>query len=130
MENNGWLFKVLVLISGLTIISGVVQMMGTRWELSLLSSEVTPASIHFFAIIGMFMVLFGCLLVHALMRPVDRAVAIFWAGVQKFGASVAVGLGVSHAIFSALALLVAGFDLISGVLIFAYWLSLRQQVPT
>jgi hypothetical protein len=85
-----------------------------------IGGESTPASRHFFGIVGMFMVLFGAMLLQALLTAGDHSVAVLWAGVQKFGAAAAVGFGVSKGIFSPLALGVAGFDLLSGFLILAY----------
>ena len=43
-----------------------------------------------------------------------------WAGLQKIGAFIAVGIGVFHEIFGPKSLIVAGFDLLSGILIFVY----------
>jgi len=56
-----------------------------------------------------------------------QPVGLFWAGLQKFGASAAVGLGVVNGVFSPLAWLVAGFDLLSGALILAYWRSVKDE---
>jgi hypothetical protein len=81
---------------------------------------------HFFAIIGMFMVIFGAMMLQALLTAGDHSVAVLWAGVQKLGAAAAVGIGVVTGVFSALALGVAIFDLVSGVLIFSYLRSGRN----
>ena len=96
--------------------------------LPLLSAESTPTSRHFFGIVGMFMVLFGGMLWQALVRQPTPPVPVFWAGLQKLGASAAVGLGVYNGIFSALALAVAGFDLLSGIAIFIYWRAIREAL--
>jgi hypothetical protein len=104
----------------ITVASGGVQLLFTGWELELLQAESTPAARHFFAIVGMFMVLFGGLLLHGLQRPAARRVALTWATLQKVGASAAVGLGVLTAVFSSLALLVAAFDLLSAAVLVAY----------
>jgi len=126
MKSKPLLSGLLVVISLLTILSGLFQMVATSFLLRMLSAEITPGGVHFFAIVGMFMVLFGGMLLQALMNPVHDPVIVFWAGMQKFGAAIAVGLGVSYAIFSKFALLVAGFDLLSAVLIISYWISLRE----
>jgi hypothetical protein len=82
-----------------------------------------PKAEHFFGIVGMFMVLFGGLLLHDLAHEEgsrgDRVV-LLWCALQKLGASAAVGLGVAHGVFSSLALGVAGFDLLSGVIFLLY----------
>lgn len=121
MKNKNALYWLLVLISGLTVASGLFQMAATDFELRTLSAESTAASRHFFAIVGMFMVLFGGMLLQALLGKGGQGVAVLWAGLQKFGASAAVGIGVWHQVFSGLALGVAGFDFVSGVLILLYW---------
>jgi hypothetical protein len=111
---------VLLAISALTVASGLGQLLKPDLVLGLVGGESTPASRHFFGIVGMFMVLFGAMLLHALLTAGNHSVAVLWAGAQKLGAAAAVGLGVAKGIFSPLALGVAGFDLLSGLLILAY----------
>lgn len=110
-----------VLIGWLTLLSGAGQMVTPGFVLSTLSAEVSAATQHFFAIVGMFMVLFGGLMVHAARLP-DAAArpALLWCALQKLGACGAVGLGVVNGVFSPLALGVAGFDLVSALLVFAF----------
>jgi hypothetical protein len=111
---------VLLLISVLTVASGLGQLARPDLILRLIGGEASPTAVHSFGIVGMFMVLFGGMLLQALLTAGDHSVAVLWAGLQKFGAAGAVGLGVIKGIFSPLALGVALFDLLSGVLIFAY----------
>ena len=127
MKIRDWHYWLLVGIAVITIFSGLVQIIAPGRELRLLSAEATPTSEHFFAIVGMFMVLFGGLLLHALFSPSPQPVAVLWAGLQKFGAAAAVGLGVRNAVFASLALLVAMFDLVSGVIVITYWLSIKDS---
>lgn len=121
LKNKNGLYWILVAVSGLTVASGLFQIVATDFELKFLSAESTATSRHFFAIVGMFMVLFGGMLLQALLGETDQPVAVLWAGIQKFGASAAVVIGFLHQIFSGLALGVAGFDFLSGILIFYYW---------
>ncbi|SHE43691.1 hypothetical protein SAMN05443144_101291 [Fodinibius roseus] len=118
---------VLKIIAAITIISGLVQAVNPALVLYIIDGAATPASTHFFGIVGLFMVLFGGLLYHALGATRHQPVAVFWCGFQKFGAAAAVGLGVSRDIFSWLALGVAGFDLVSGFLIMIYWYSIKER---
>lgn len=112
---------VLIAISVITIASGLGQVVLPGFVLDLLAAQSTPTTQHFFAIVGMFMFIFGALLLQALRGSGPAPdVVLVWAAVQKLGAAVAVGVGVGRTIFSALALLVAGFDLVSGVLILWY----------
>ena len=121
MKTRNWHYWSLVAISGLTVLSGFVQLLVPKVLLRGLSAQNTPTSRHFFGTIGMFMVVVGGALLHALLSRSDNRVLVLWAGLQKFGASIAVAIGVRRAIFSPLALLVASFDFLSGVLIMWYW---------
>ncbi|MGH2627048.1 MAG: patatin [Anaerolineales bacterium] len=127
MKRRGWLYWVLLAIGAITVVSGLVQAAAPGFVLGLIGGEASAANRHSFAIVGMFMVLFGGLLSHALLSPADHPVAVLWAGLQKLGAAGAVGLGVSKGLFASFALLVAGFDLLSGMLALAYWLSIRAS---
>ncbi len=122
------LVRLLKVIALLTIVSGLVQMIKPQWVLAIVGGDVSAATNHFFAIVGMFMVLFGGLLWQSLAAASPQPMPVMWCGLQKFGAAVAVGLGVFRDLFSWLALGVAAFDLLSAVLIFYYWFSIRRVV--
>ncbi|MGA6827861.1 patatin [Nitrospira sp. NS4] len=126
MKTKDWLYWALVTIGAITVLSGSLQMVAPGLVLTLIGGDMTPTSLHFFGIIGMFMVLFGGAMLQALLSPLHHPVVLFWASLQKFGASVAVGLGVLHLLFSPLALMVAGFDLLSGILGIWYWSRVRH----
>lgn len=119
----------LIAIAGITAVSGLTQMIVPGFVLGIIGAAVTPTSSHFFGIVGMFMALFGGLLLHALYAPPTPPLVLFWCGLQKFGATVAVAMGVVREVFSWLALGVAGFDLLSGVLILVYWYMIRKETP-
>jgi predicted acylesterase/phospholipase RssA len=121
-----WLHWLLAGIAAATAMSGAVQLVAPGFVLGFLDAEASPASRHFFGIVGMFMFLFGGLLLHALMRPRENPAAFVWAGLQKLGAFAAVSLGVARGLFSPLALGVAGFDLLSALLIFGALAHLRR----
>jgi hypothetical protein len=106
----------LAVIAAATVVSGVVQLVAPGFVLDLLDAESTETTRHFFGIVGMFMAIVGGLLLHALLKPPPPArFVIVWASLQKLGASAAVTLGVGRDVFSKLALLVAGFDLLTAV---------------
>lgn len=127
MTYKNYIKKFLYIIAVITMVSGLVQAANPVLVLGIIDGAATPASTHFFGIVGMFMILFGGLLYHALQTKRNQPVAVFWCGLQKFGAAAAVGLGVSRDIFSWLALGVAGFDLLSGFLIMIYWYSIQER---
>ena len=119
MKRKDWLYWILVLIAVSTALTGSIQLVAPAFILRLLSAETTTTSQHFFAIVGMFMVLFGGLALHGVYT--GSAPPLLWAALQKFGAVGAVVLGVSKGVFSLLALAVAGFDLLSALIIIGYW---------
>lgn len=127
MKSKNWIYGALVAIAAITVLSGLTQMIAPGFVLKIMSSEITATSQHFFAIVGMFMVLFGGLMLHALLSCSHHPMAILWGGFQKLGAFCAVGLGVINGIFSALALLIAFFDLFSGVLALFYWSKIKNH---
>ena len=120
MKTHGLLFWLVAAIAALTVVSGIVQILWPAVILHYISGAQIPASLHFFGLVGMFMALFGGALLHALFAAGDNKVVVIWAGLQKFGAVAGVGIGVLHGIFSPLALLVASFDFLSALVIFAY----------
>lgn len=111
---------ILVLISVTTLVSGIVQMVVPAFILGMVGAEITAATRQCFAIVGMFMFLFGGMLLQVLISRQMITPVFLWAGLQKIGAFVAVGIGVMNHVFSPAAMLVASFDLLSGILIFAY----------
>ena len=104
-----------------TVATGASQAAAPAISLSLLRGDDTPTARHFFGTVGMFMVCTGGL---AVARPDDRAVTLMTA-VQKAGAAAAVGLAVKRGLLSPLALGVAGFDALSGLLALDYARRLR-----
>jgi hypothetical protein len=118
---------IVVAISVATVFSGLLQVVAPEFVLRTIGAEVTSTTRHFFAIIGMFMALFGGMALHAVYSVSNDNIAILWASFQKFGAAVAVGLGIAYGVFSILAGGVALFDLFSGIVFFYYYNSLRTH---
>src|SRR6266513_664957 len=122
-------FTVVVSLMFLSLIIVIVHEWSTRLKWAALAAFLTSGAATFFGIVGMFMLLFGGLLWHALTQDSrSQALPVLWASLQKFGASIAVALGIAHAIFqSPLAWLVAGFDFLSGVLALTWWFRIRAE---
>ena len=127
MKKKDLVYVLLILIAASTLLTGAVQALAPGFILRLLSAEITATSKHFFAIVGMFMVLFGGATLHALLSFKHHPVVILWSSFQKFGASVAVALGVQRGVFSSLALIVAAVDFLSGALALWYWSRIRRE---
>jgi hypothetical protein len=121
-----YLNMIVIVISVATVFSGLLQMISPNTVLSFIKGDITPASSHFFAIVGMFMTLFGGLMLHAVFSAVPQRPAILWCALQKLGAFAAVGLGIMNGIFAPVAGAVALFDLFSG-LIFLYYLKMADK---
>ncbi|PKD44268.1 patatin [Rhodohalobacter barkolensis] len=130
MVYKNYLEIILKWISALTIVSGLVQILAPGFVLNMIGGEINDSTMYMFGIIGMFMMLFGGLLLQALFSKKDHPVAVLWCALQKFGAGVAVTLAVGSGLFSLLALGVALFDLFSGVLIAIYWYSISKKEST
>ncbi|MCY1019437.1 patatin-like phospholipase family protein [Pyxidicoccus sp. MSG2] len=114
-------------IAWVTIVSGAGMIVMPGTLLALLDAGTDLTSRHTFGIEGMFMVLFGSLLLHGMKSPRENGAAVLWAGVQKVAAFGAVSLGVLRGVFSPLALTVAVFDLLSGVVVLGYLAFLRRE---
>ena len=124
MSDRGWLARIVVAIALITIGSGAVQMIRPEFVLGIVGAVPSPAADYFFAIVGMFMALFGGLALHGVYGA--SAPALLWSALQKFGAVGAVAFGVHNGVFGALALGVGGFDLVSALVMIAYWRRLAQ----
>ncbi|RKG87984.1 patatin-like phospholipase family protein [Corallococcus sp. CA049B] len=117
----------LAAIGWITVASGAAQLFLPGLELRLLHADASAAPAHFFRIVGMFMVLFGGLLLHGLHEPRANPAAFLWTGLQKVGACGMVAVGVARGLLSPLALGVAAFDALSAVLVLGFYASLRQR---
>ncbi len=116
---------VLMAIAVLTMVSGLVQLIRPSFVLGIIGASTAPAAAHSFGIVGMFMVLFGGLMWEGLAPRGPQPIPLRWAGLQKLGAAGAVTLGFLRGFFGPLALGVAAFDLLSGILIFVYLMRAR-----
>ncbi|AEV31749.1 hypothetical protein Oweho_0736 [Owenweeksia hongkongensis DSM 17368] len=118
---------IVVVISVLTVVSGLTQVVMPGFVLNVIGAEVTDISKHLFGIVGMFMALFGSLMLHTVYQTHTSRTAVFWCAMQKLGAFVAVSLGVYNELFSWMAMGVAIFDLISGILFLYYIKTLKEN---
>ncbi|MEO8146686.1 MAG: patatin [Bacteroidia bacterium] len=118
---------ILLLISVTTLLSGAMQVIVPAYVLNFVGAEIDETTKQLFATIGMFMFLFGGMMIHVLYNEEDNRVAVIWSGLQKLGASVAVFIGIYKGVFIALAAGVASFDLLSGILFFYYLRILKSN---
>lgn len=118
---------ILLLISLSTLLSGAIQVIAPAMVLNFVGAAIDANTKQLFATIGMFMFLFGGMMIHALYHEDDNRVVVIWSALQKLGASFAVFLGIMKGIFLPVAGMVAAFDLISGILFFVYLQSLMSD---
>lgn len=110
-----------VLIAFITLFSGLIQLVKPTFILGFVGKTgSSPEAAHFFAIVGMFMAIFGGMVLHAVYSSVSNKQIMLWSSIQKFGAFIAVAIGVFRGLFSVLALGVAIFDLFSGIVFLLY----------
>jgi len=121
-----YLRPILLLISVSTLISGAMQVIVPAYVLNFVGAAIDLTSKQLFATIGMFMFLFGGMMIHALYHEEDNRVVVIWSAFQKIGASIAVTTGIIKGIFLPVAGLVAAFDFVSGILFFAYLRNLNN----
>jgi hypothetical protein len=117
---------VVAAIAAVTVLSGLGQLFFPGTVLDLLGAESTPTTRHFFAIVGMFMVVVGGVTLQALLVEPIPAFVVLWCAVQKLGAFLAVTVGVLRDLFSWVAMAVALFDLLTAVLAAMLWQRLRE----
>ena len=113
--------RLLLGIAATTAATGLLQAASPRTTLRLLRADDSATARHFFGTVGMFMTCTGGVL---LARSEDRPVVLMTAA-QKLGAAAAVGLGVRRGLLAPLALGVAGFDAVSGIVALDYSRRLR-----
>jgi hypothetical protein len=125
-KNKNWLYWLITFIAIATAVSGLLQMVIPTLVLGIIKGDMAPANLHSFAIVGMFMLLFGGMMMNAMLSHAHHPIAVFWSALQKFGAFVAVAIGVLNDLFAPIAWLVALFDLASSLLFFIYWRKIKE----
>jgi hypothetical protein len=117
-QKNSLLERGVVMIAWSTLLTGIAQILKPGLVMRVIGAKDTSTGRHLFATVGMFMAVIGGQLLHTVLfeRRASRVV-LGWATAQKIGAAVAVAIGVSRGIFTPLALAVAGFDFLSGILL-------------
>ena len=121
-----YLRLILLLISVITLISGAVQTVAPAFVLNFVGVATGLATKQLFATIGMFMFLFGGMMIQALYDEDANRVVVIWSALQKFGAALVVVLGIIKGVFLPVAGMVASFDFVSGILFFVYLRSLSS----
>jgi hypothetical protein len=108
-------------IGALTVLAGAVQAFAPGFIAALIGAGSEPGTLQFAATVGMFMVLFGGMLLQATNEGPEARALVGWCAVQKLGASLAVTIGVVHGALGWFALMVAFQDFVSCFLLIGYF---------
>jgi len=123
-----WL--ILLAIAGVTIAGGLVQLVHPSFVLEFVGAVVSPTSQYAFAIIGMFIAMFGGMLLHAMRSEEPQPVVVLWIAVEKVAGCLAALLGIFKGYFSSGALGIVFFDFFAALLIIWYWRTIRWPMTT
>ena len=124
--NDALLRLLLLCVAAITAVSGLVQWVIPASVLGLFTAS-EPLSAHLFRTVGMFMLITGAMFAQSLWHRSTEPAIPLWIGAQKLFAAWLVTQAVIVGLFAPLALGVAGFDLLSGILALVFWY--RQSSP-
>jgi hypothetical protein len=110
-----------VAVGVLTVVSGLFLLAFPKTALGLIGAGKADPAPYLFGIIGMFMLLFGGLLIDTARRLEPSPVALFWCMLQKIGATIAMVVGYVTDVYGWFALFVAIVDGASALIIRALW---------
>jgi len=123
-----YLKLIVLLVSLITLMSGLIQLIKPGFVMKIIGVESSQTSMFFFAIVGMFMALFGGLMIHAIYSSRPQSAAVFWGVLQKAGAFTFLSTGIVMGIFNFLASGVAVFDLFCAIVYFMYLRQLKHEL--
>lgn len=124
--NDALLRLALIVIAGITALSGALQLVAPGVVLGVVATSAEPFAAQLFATVGMFMLITGALFLQSLVAHSRERAIPLWIGVQKFAAAILVWLGWSNGFFVVITLGVAGFDAVTGALCLVFWRRLRE----
>ena len=126
---RGAVARVLTALALLTIISGVMQLLNPARALAPMGADpatVGPAGMFHFGAIGALLVVFGGLLLHALLSSAPHAPVFLWVGAEKLAYAAMAAAGVANGIYGRQALLVTALDVVAATLCLIQWRSTRR----
>ena len=119
--NDALIRLLLILVAVVTVVTGVAQLAAPAWVLAFIATAPGALGLHFFATVGMFMVITGAMFLQSLLARSAEPAIPFWIGMQKIAAAVLVSWAVMRGLLTPLAYAVALFDAVSGVIAFIFW---------
>lgn len=119
--NDALIRLLLILIAAVTVVTGLTQLIAPAWVLAFIAPAPGTLGLHFFATVGMFMVITGAMFLQSLLVRSAEAAIPLWIGVQKIAAAILVAWAIMRGLLAPLAYAVAAFDAISGAIAFVFW---------
>jgi hypothetical protein len=124
MKDKSILGRIVLLIAWMTTITGLIQIVAPGLFLPVLGIKDNVGASHLFSTVGMFMVIIGGMTAHTMASKHPHQLTLTWSSLQKLGASLAVGIGITRGIFAPIAWIVVLTDASSFLIYFAYVRSL------
>lgn len=111
----------LIMIAAITIVTGLTQLLVPGWVLSVIAREHSALGAHFFATVGMFMLITGAMFLQSLLMRSSEAAIPLWIGIQKAAAALLVAWATVRGLLLPLAYGVAAFDGFTTLITFMFW---------
>lgn len=124
--NDALIRLLLILIATATTVTGFAQLVAPAWVLAFIARNPDALSAHFFATVGMFMVVTGAMFLQSLLKRSAEPAIPFWIGIQKAAAAALVGWAVMRGLLVPLACGVAAFDAVTAAIVFLFWYRLPK----
>lgn len=124
-----WLHRYFVLVAVLSLVGGGVLIFApalARYILAAPPVVVDPVLRVLLGVVGFFIALLGAAFLHALLDRPAPPLLIFYIVWEKFGAALAVVLGIAAGVFAPFLWGLVAYDVASGLLIARYWQRLRR----
>lgn len=112
---------VLIAIAGITILSGVVQIVVPEAALGALGFTASVETIYLLRLVSLLTALFGGALLHTAWTGRYETTVVLWSGLQKVLGAAAVLLAVLSGMVAGAALLIAGYDFLAGLFVLWFW---------
>ena len=117
---------VLTLIAASTVLTGLLLLLVPDWLLHLIAHDQSALAAHFFATVGMFMIITGAMFLQTLVTRSTEPAVPFWIAVQKAAGAALVALAIIRGMLIPPCYLIVAFDGFTALLVFVFWRRLRR----
>jgi hypothetical protein len=129
MKTVNWKYWILLSSAFFNVAIGLSQVLMPATVMAQLHVTVDVNTLQFFATLGFLLVVIGGLQIQSfLFTKPDQPLVVFWSGVEKLGAAVAVAIGALHHVFGPIMFFVGFMSVLLGLLHLWYWSEIRDNV--